>query len=110
MPTTWRAITATISPATSILVLRPDVHNALRIVSVIALLVQLGIWGNAFITFWTKRYARRGGGASGAETTALAAPASNVVTIVSQRVVEIWDSGDGARRVVERTFWRRTEE
>jgi hypothetical protein len=45
-----------------------------------------------------------------AETTALAVPASNVVTIVSQRVVEIWDAGDGARRVVERTFWRRTEE
>jgi hypothetical protein len=45
-----------------------------------------------------------------AETTALAAPASSVVTIVSQRVVEIWDAGDGARRVVERTFWRRTEE
>ncbi|HEX5690757.1 MAG TPA: zinc ribbon domain-containing protein [Roseiflexaceae bacterium] len=45
-----------------------------------------------------------------AETTALAAPASNVVTIVSQRVVEIWDAGDGARRVVERTFWRRIEE
>jgi len=63
---------ATISPATSILVLRADVHNGLRIVSVIALLVQLGIWGNGFITFWTKRYGRRGGGTSGAETTALA--------------------------------------
>ena len=45
-----------------------------------------------------------------AETTALAGPAGSVVTIVSQRVVEIWDAGDGARRVVERTFWRRNEE
>jgi hypothetical protein len=45
-----------------------------------------------------------------AETTALVGPAGSVVTIVSQRVVEIWDAGDGARRVVERTFWRRTEE
>jgi hypothetical protein len=44
-----------------------------------------------------------------AETTALAGPVRNVVTIVSQRVVEIWD-GDGTRRVVERSFWRRTEE
>jgi zinc-ribbon domain len=45
-----------------------------------------------------------------AETTALARPAGSVVTIVSQRVVEIWDAGDGARRVVERSFWRRSEE
>ncbi len=45
-----------------------------------------------------------------AETTALAGPAGSVVTIVSQRIVEIWDAGDGARRVVERTFWRRIEE
>jgi hypothetical protein len=45
-----------------------------------------------------------------AERTALTAPAGSVVTIVSQRVVEIWDSGDGARRMVERTFWRRSEE
>jgi hypothetical protein len=45
-----------------------------------------------------------------AETTALVGPVGNVVTIVSQRVVEIWDGGDGSRRVVERTFWRRTEE
>jgi hypothetical protein len=48
--------------------------------------------------------------ATAAETTALAGPVRNVVTIVSQRVVEIWDGGDGTRRVVERNFWRRTEE
>ncbi len=34
----------------------------------------------------------------------------SIVTIISQRVVEIWDSGDGERRVVERTFWQRQEE
>jgi hypothetical protein len=45
-----------------------------------------------------------------AETTALASPAGSVVTIVSQRVVEIWDNVDGSRRVVERAFWRRTQE
>jgi hypothetical protein len=45
-----------------------------------------------------------------AENTVLAGQARNVVTIVSQRVVEIWDGGDGTRRVVERNFWRRTEE
>lgn len=45
-----------------------------------------------------------------AERTALTAPSGSVVTIVSQRVVEIWDSGDGARRMVERTFWRRSED
>jgi hypothetical protein len=48
--------------------------------------------------------------AAAAETTALAGPVRNVVTIVSQRVVEIWDGGDGTRRVVEHNFWRRTEE
>jgi len=46
----------------------------------------------------------------GARTTAIARPVGSVVTIVSQRVVEIWDGGDGTRRVVERSFWRRTEE
>jgi len=45
-----------------------------------------------------------------AEPTTLARSAGNVVTIISQRVVEIWDSGDGRRQVTERHFWRRTEE
>lgn len=44
------------------------------------------------------------------ETTALARPIGSVVTIVSQRVVEIWEGGQATRRVVERSFWRRTEE
>ena len=46
-------------------------------------------------------------------TPAAAAPrqaASNIVTIVSQRVIEIWDSADGKRQISERHFWRRTEE
>jgi hypothetical protein len=45
--------------------------------------------------------------------TPTAAPsqvASNIVTIVSQRVIEIWDSGDGKRQITERHFWRRMEE
>jgi small-conductance mechanosensitive channel len=62
---------ATISPATSVLTLRQGAHTTLRLASVIALLVQLGIWGNAFITFWTERYARRGGEGSSAGATAL---------------------------------------
>src|SRR5688500_8793730 len=62
---------ATISPATtSVLTFPPNAHNMLRITSVIALLAQIGIWANAFITFWTERYARRGEGGS-AGTTAL---------------------------------------
>jgi hypothetical protein len=44
------------------------------------------------------------------ETTALVGPVANVVTIVSHRIVEIFDGGDGTRQVVERTFWRRTEQ
>jgi hypothetical protein len=43
------------------------------------------------------------------ETTALART-TNVVTIISQRVVEIWDGADGRRQMVERHFWRRIEE
>src|SRR5688572_16491133 len=62
---------ATISPATtSVLTLPPNTHSVLRLASVIALLTQIGIWANAFITFWTERYARRGEGI-GAGTTAL---------------------------------------
>lgn len=35
---------------------------------------------------------------------------SNAVTIISQRVIEIWDSGDGHRRIEERAFWQKLEE
>lgn len=46
-----------------------------------------------------------------AETTALArGPVGSVVTIVSQRVIEIWEGEDGRRQINERHFWRRTEE
>jgi small-conductance mechanosensitive channel len=62
---------ATISPATAVLALRPDVRGAVRIASVVALLLQIGIWGNGFINFWTDRYTRRGDHAAGAATTAL---------------------------------------
>ncbi len=37
-------------------------------------------------------------------------PVSSVVTIVSQRVIEIWEGEDGRRQISERHFWRRTEE
>lgn len=47
--------------------------------------------------------------AAPAETTALARR-SNGVTIFSQRVIDIWDGGEGHRRIVEQTYWRRTEE
>ena len=36
--------------------------------------------------------------------------AGSIVTIVSQRVIEIWDRGDGKRQISERHFWRRMEE
>ena len=46
-----------------------------------------------------------------AETSALAPrPASSVVTIVSERLIEFWESSDGHRHVSERHVWRRTEE
>ncbi len=44
------------------------------------------------------------------ETTALARVGGHMVTIVSQRVVEVWDGGEPTRRVVERSFWRRVDE
>jgi small-conductance mechanosensitive channel len=61
---------ATISPATALLQFPEDAHNVLRVVSVVALLAQIAIWGNTFVTFWTERYARRGEGGT-AGTTAL---------------------------------------
>jgi hypothetical protein len=46
-----------------------------------------------------------------AETVApKSSPVSSVVTIVSQRVIEIWEGEDGRRQISERHFWRRTEE
>ena len=43
-------------------------------------------------------------------TVAPGQAAGSIVTIVSQRVIEIWDSGDGKRQISERHFWRRMEE
>ena len=37
-------------------------------------------------------------------------PAGSIVTIISQRVIEVWDSGDGKRQINEQHFWRRIEE
>lgn len=36
-----------------------------------------------------------------------ASPAGNVVTIVSQRVVEVWEQGGLTRQIVEKHVWRR---
>ena len=61
---------------------------------------------------WLKRKVE---GGNAPATTALvptrpAQPASDVVTIVSQRVLEVWEGGDLTRRVVERNFWRKERE
>lgn len=72
---------------------------------------------------WLKRRAER----AGVPTTALATrptpetlqrsiapatpaadPITNVVTIVSQRVVEFWDQGTLSRQIVEKHVWRKT--
>jgi small-conductance mechanosensitive channel len=63
---------ATVSPATDMLSLPTGLYGALRLASVVALLVQLGIWGNAFISFLADRYGKRTAGDNGAGTTALA--------------------------------------
>ena len=39
-----------------------------------------------------------------------ASAAGSIVTIISQRVIEIWDTGDGRRQINEQHFWRRIEE
>jgi small-conductance mechanosensitive channel len=62
---------ATVAPATRILTFRADAHSALRIISVIALLAQIAIWGNAFVAFWADRYARRGPDGHAAGATAV---------------------------------------
>jgi hypothetical protein len=36
--------------------------------------------------------------------------ATSVVTIISERVIEFIDDGNGTRRISERSFWRRVEE
>jgi len=45
-----------------------------------------------------------------AESQAMTPRPSGAVTIISQRVIEIWDSGDGHRRIEERAFWQKREE
>jgi hypothetical protein len=42
-------------------------------------------------------------------TPAVSAPISVTTTIISQRVVEIWERGELVRQVVERHVWRREE-
>lgn len=44
------------------------------------------------------------------DSVAPAQAAGSIVTIISQRVIEVWDSGDGKRQINERHFWRRIEE
>jgi hypothetical protein len=63
---------------------------------------------------WLRRKAE-GASAPAAVTRALvptrpAQPAGDAVTVVSQRVLEVWDGADLTRRVVERTFWRKERE
>ncbi|KPV50046.1 hypothetical protein SE17_29220 [Kouleothrix aurantiaca] len=46
-----------------------------------------------------------------ADTSAITkSPVGSVVTIVSQRVIEVWEGADGKKQISERHFWRRTEE
>jgi hypothetical protein len=45
-----------------------------------------------------------------ADSQAMTPRPSGAVTIISQRVIEIWDSGDGHRRIEERAFWQKREE
>jgi hypothetical protein len=44
------------------------------------------------------------------DPVAPAGTAGSIVTIVSQRVIEIWDSGDGRRQINEKHYWRRIDE
>lgn len=43
-------------------------------------------------------------------TTSLTSKPQSNVTIMSQRVIDIFDNGSGERRIVERTLWQRIEE
>lgn len=47
-------------------------------------------------------------------TTALAeraaAPLASAITVVSQRVVEVWEEGSLTRQVIEKHVWRKTSE
>lgn len=45
-----------------------------------------------------------------AEPSALVRARGSVVTIISQRVIEIFEHPEGRVHVSDRTFWRRTEE
>ena len=44
------------------------------------------------------------------DPVAPASAAGSIVTIISQRVIEIWDTGDGRRQINEQHVWRRIEE
>jgi len=44
------------------------------------------------------------------QTTAITRTGAQIVTIISQRVVEVWESDEGHHHIVERHFWRQTKE
>jgi hypothetical protein len=44
------------------------------------------------------------------DPAAPARSAGSIVTIISQRVIEVWESGDGKRQINEKHIWRRIEE
>jgi hypothetical protein len=67
---------------------------------------------------WLKRRVDQGGQPQASQPLARSAPqqvtpasgSPSVVTIISQRVVEIWDQGSLTRQVVEKHIWRKEGE
>lgn len=90
LPVTWRQLGKTVA------------------ISAAALAAEAGI-------AWLRHRVAAGQQIAGPARTARAVddaarPAESVITIVSQRVVELWEGGDGQKRLVERSFWRRIDE
>ena len=61
-----------------------------------------------------RRFESNGSSTAGAITRATQRPAggraASITTIVSQRIIEIIDSGDGRTQLTDRHVWQRTDE
>jgi small-conductance mechanosensitive channel len=59
--------------ASQVLALPGEVERIIRIAAVVAVLLQLAIWGNGLITFWTRQFIQTGSGVDPGSVTAVTA-------------------------------------
>jgi small-conductance mechanosensitive channel len=67
---------------TPVLSLRPPIQEAVRDITAVAVLLQLGVWGNGLIAFWLRQWSRARSGESAATSATL-----NALTLLARAIL-----------------------